>query len=203
LHENTVEAIASGRDAAGPDVGLMVDVNCVWSIPDAIDMARQLRPLDLLWLEEPIWPPEDAAGLAEVRADGAIPVAAGENEATLAQYRQLIAAGAVDIIQPSVVKMGGITQLRQVFALAAANDIATMPHSFYDGPGWLATVQAVSALGPSTANRGSLIEWRWFEPAATLYGQAGRPARGLISPPTNPGLGMDPDADVIARYRID
>ena len=105
---------------------------------DALEMAAKLRPMRPYWLEEPVWPPEDCAALADIRARGGIPIAAGENAATLVQFRQLFEAGAVDVVQPSPSKMGGVTELNKVFALAAEHGVRVVPHSFYDGPAFLA-----------------------------------------------------------------
>ena len=58
VHEITVPAIKAGRDAAGAEIPLMVDVNCAWTVDEAIKMARKLEPLDLKWIEEPVWPPD-------------------------------------------------------------------------------------------------------------------------------------------------
>jgi L-alanine-DL-glutamate epimerase-like enolase superfamily enzyme len=198
LHEITVAPTQAAREAAGEAVGIMLDVNCPWSVREALDMAHKLQPLNLRWLEEPVWPPEDVEGLAQVRASGGIPVAAGENAATLLQYQQLLEAGAVDFLQPSPIKMGGISELRKVYALAAAQQVTVMPHSFYDGPGFLAGVHVNAALG-----QGSLVEWRYFDLEARLYGGAGVPADGSVAVPQGPGLGLDPDPDVIKRYRAD
>jgi len=198
LHEVDVAPTRAAREAAGPDVGIMLDVNCPWSVQEALNMARQLEPLDLLWLEEPVWPPENVAGLAEVRAAGGIAVAAGENAATLMQFQQLLEAGAVDYVQPSPTKMGGISELAKVFVLARAHNATVMPHSFYDGPGLLAAVHVNAALG-----RGSLVEWRFFDLEARLYGDRMVPRDGSIEVPQGPGLGFDPDPAVIARYRVD
>lgn len=196
LHEVEVAPTQAARDAAGEDVGIMLDVNCPWSLREALDMAQKLRPINLRWLEEPVWPPENVAGLARMRANGGIPVAAGENAATLQQYQQLLEAGAVDFLQPSPIKMGGISELRKVFALAAAQNVTVMPHSFYDGPGFLAGVHVNAAVG-----RESLVEWRYFDLEAKLYGSAGVPVNGAIAVPQGPGLGLDPDPEVIERYR--
>jgi len=78
--------------------------------------------------------PENYAGLSELRRSCGIPIAAGENVSTLMEFERLMAAGAVDFVQPSPAKMGGISELRKVFALAAVHNIAVMPHTFYDGP---------------------------------------------------------------------
>src|SRR5260221_5060131 len=61
-----VPQVAAARQAMGPDVALMVDVNCPWSLRQALDMAERFRPFDLTWLEEPVWPPEDHESLAAV-----------------------------------------------------------------------------------------------------------------------------------------
>jgi L-alanine-DL-glutamate epimerase-like enolase superfamily enzyme len=135
--------------------------------------------------------------LAELRRTSGIPIAAGENVSTLMDFERLLAAEAVDFVQPSPAKMGGISELRKIFPLAAVHNIPVMPHSFYDGPGLLAAIHATAALG--TAD--SMIEWRWFDVEAPIYGGALTPKRGRISVPQGPGLGIDPDPDVIRAYR--
>src|ERR1700675_696168 len=88
LHEITVPEIKAARDVTGPGVPIMVDTNCPWTVAEAVEMARRLAPLDLHWLEEPVWPPENLAGLAEVRARGGIATAAGENYGTVWEFRR-------------------------------------------------------------------------------------------------------------------
>jgi L-alanine-DL-glutamate epimerase-like enolase superfamily enzyme len=77
LHQTDVESVRAARAAVGPGIGLMLDANCPWSPAEAIAVARDLEPSGLLWLEEPVWPPEDYDGLARVRRATAIPIAAG------------------------------------------------------------------------------------------------------------------------------
>jgi L-alanine-DL-glutamate epimerase-like enolase superfamily enzyme len=105
----------------------------------------------------------------------------------------------VDFVQPSPAKMGGITEVSKVFPLAAAQDVAVMTHSFYDGPGLLAAIQLAAALGGADAQ----IEWRWFDLEASIYGDALAPRNGRITVPDGPGLGLDPDPEVISAYRCD
>ena len=119
LHEVEIAPARAAREAAGEGVDIMLDVNCPWSLREALDMTEKLRPFNLRWLEEPVWPPENYAGLAQVRASGGIPIAAGENAATLLHYQQMLEARAVDFVQPSPIKMGGVSELRKVFVLAA------------------------------------------------------------------------------------
>jgi L-alanine-DL-glutamate epimerase-like enolase superfamily enzyme len=73
-------------------------------------------------------------GLAELRRTSGIPIAAGENVSTLMDFGRLIAAKAVDFVQPSPAKMGGISELRKVFSLAAVHNITVMPHTFMTAP---------------------------------------------------------------------
>jgi L-alanine-DL-glutamate epimerase-like enolase superfamily enzyme len=198
LHEIEVAPARAAREAAGEDIGLMLDVNCPWTLREALDMAQKLRPLNLRWLEEPVWPPEDHTALAQMRARSGIPIAAGENATTVAQFKHLFDAGAVDFAQPSPAKMGGVSELRKVFTLAAAYNVTVMPHSFYDGPAFLAAVHVNAALG-----RGSMVEWRYFDLEARLYGDQAIPRNGSITVPQTHGLGFDPDPEIIRRYRAD
>lgn len=198
LHEVRVDCVRAAREEAGDEVNIALDVNCPWDVREALDMADRLRCYKLHWLEEPVWPPEDYDGLARVRKEGGIPVAAGENASTLMEFQHLLQAQAVDFVQPSPAKMGGITELRKVFALASAHHATVMVHTFYDGPGLLASVHASAALG----NRHALVEWRYFDLEAQLYGAAGIPVQGALAIPPGPGLGLEPDADVIRDYRV-
>jgi len=198
LHEITEEAVRAAREAAGPDIEITLDVNAPWSVREALDMTEKLRPYNLRWIEEPVWPPEDYAGLAAVRKQGGIPVAAGENASTLMDFQHLLQAGAVDFIQPSPSKMGGISELRKVYALANAYATEVRVHTFYDGPGLLASVHASAALGGPKA----IVEWRYFDLEAQLYGDAIIPKDGRIGVPQGPGLGLEPDPDVIRDYSV-
>ena len=197
LHEIELPAIQAAREEAGPDIELTLDVNCPWTLHEARQTAKELKAIDLKWLEEPLWPPENFDGLAALRKTGGIPIAAGENVYTLMDFERLLAAGAVDFVQPSVAKMGGISELRKVFPLAAVHNVPVMPHSFYDGPGLLAAIHATAAL----ATVDSMIEWRRFDLEAKIYGDALSAKRGRIAVTQKPGLGIDPDPDVIRIYR--
>jgi L-alanine-DL-glutamate epimerase-like enolase superfamily enzyme len=195
LHQIDEASVAAARDTAGPGVALMLDTNCPWTVEEAIRIGRRLERHDLRWLEEPVWPPEDYAGLARVRSAVRIPVACGENEATAFAYGTIIAAGAADIIQPSVTKVGGISEMKKAAALAAAAGITFVPHSFYFGPGLAATLH-VAASTPG-------VPWVEMPPGPLAAPLLARPIRvdgGLVTVPDGPGLGADPDPDVVARF---
>jgi L-alanine-DL-glutamate epimerase-like enolase superfamily enzyme len=82
--------------------------------------------------------------------------------------------------------------------MANANNTTVRVHAFYDGPGLLAVVHANAALGGPDA----WVEWRYFDLEAQLYGDATIPRKGVIAVPQAPGLGLEPSADVIRKYRL-
>jgi len=165
-------------------------------VEEAIAMARRLAPLDLHWLEEPVWPPENLAGLAEVRAKGGIPTAAGENYGTVWEFRRAFEAGAIAFAQPSVTKMGGVTELRRVVALAQSCGVTVVPHSAYFGPGLLASIHCIAAMPGET-----LVERFYCDFAENPLGDAIHPKAGRIAVPQEPGLGVDPDPRLVDRLR--
>ena len=196
LHEITVEAAAAARVAAGPDVAIMLDTNCPWTLDEALAMARGLAPSDLFWLEEPIWPPENHGGLAALRRRATMPIAAGENAISPMDFAAMFAAGAVDIAQPSVTKIGGVTAMREVMAIAAGYNVQVTPHAPYFGPGMLATLQLLAA-SPVPA----LFERLYVDLEASFFGDLSDAVDGRMRIPDGPGLGCDPDMAVIARHK--
>jgi L-alanine-DL-glutamate epimerase-like enolase superfamily enzyme len=196
LHETEEAEVRAARLAAGDDVAIMVDTNCPWTPEQARHMTLKLRPYGLHWLEEPIFPPEDFAAIARLRAGTGVAMAAGENNCTSFQFRDMFAVGAVDYAQPSVTKVGGVSEFLKVAALADAAGVTLMPHSPYFGPGFLATLHLLAARGTP----GGMIERYHMDLEASLYGELVTPVKGHFAVPTGPGLGRDPDPDVIKTY---
>jgi D-galactarolactone cycloisomerase len=196
LHEVSEPVIAAARAAVPRDAALLLDVNCEWSVPEAIAVGKRLAPLGLEWFEEPVFPPEDAAGLRAVGQSTGIPIAAGENCCFATQFAALL--DGIQYVQPSVTKVGGITEFLKVAALARERGVKLAPHSPYFGPGALATLHLLAAL-TQTAR----FEYFYLWPDAALYGPILQPRNGELAAPGAPGLGADPDAAVIGRYRAD
>ncbi|AET92863.1 putative racemase [Burkholderia sp. YI23] len=198
LHEHTVEAVAAAREAVGEDVELMLDVNCAWTPGEAQRIMERLVRYRLKWVEEPIYPPEDFESLARLRQRVPLPLAAGENLANAWAFKAMLASGALDYLQPSVTKVGGISELRTILTLAEMHGCAVAPHSPYFGPGLLATLHLAShsPLIDQVESFGVRLE-------TPLFGPIGLPdANGMIRIPDGPGLGADPDPDVIEACRI-
>jgi D-galactarolactone cycloisomerase len=198
LHEVSEPAIAAARAVLPRDTPLLLDVNCEWSVEDAIAIGRRLAPMAPGWLEEPVFPPEDAAGLRAVGDATGIPIAAGENCCFATQFAALFDAGAVQYAQPSVTKVGGITEFRKIAALALQRGVKLAPHSPYFGPGAIATLHLIAALAPQAR-----FEYFYLRGEASLYESLLSPRSGELRVPLGPGLGADPDPDVIRRYRAD
>jgi L-alanine-DL-glutamate epimerase-like enolase superfamily enzyme len=197
LHETTTAPVKSARQAIGPGIPLMVDLNCPMDGETAIAFAHACREAAPLFLEEPVWPPEDFATLAEVRKQGGLGVAAGENACTAYQFRQMMDAGAVSHAQPSVTKVGGITEYLKVVALADERGVRLAPHSPYFGPGLLATLHLLSLRDDLT-----FVEIFYMKRAACLWrGRTDVDTSGNVAVPDGPGLGYEPDRDVMERYR--
>ena len=198
LHETTVPAVAAARKAIGSDIPLMVDMNCPMSATEAIEFATACRPLAPKFLEEPVWPPEDFRALARVQATGGLMLAAGENACTAFQFREMFEQNAVSYAQPSVTKVGGVTEYQRVVALADRYNVRLAPHSPYFGPGLLATLHMMALRDDKT-----FVEIFYMNREACLWGEAlTLDAKGAIRVPTGPGLGLEPDRKVMERYRV-
>ena len=194
IHEIDPAIIRAARRAAGPAIPLMVDCNCPWTVDEAIAVCRSLEDCHLTWIEEPVWPPEDHAGLARVRAEGGIPVAAGENVATPVEFERMFEAGALDYAQPSATKTGGVSALLEVIAAGTAAGVHVVPHSAYFGPGLLASIHVCAAAG-----RGAWVERFYCDFEENPLGEAINPKGGRIAVPQGPGLGVDPDPVLLER----
>src|SRR5262245_39544707 len=195
LHQTDVASVRAAREAVGPDVELMLDTNCPWSPAEAIRMARALAPFRLFWLEEPVWPPEDYAGLAQVRAAIDTPIALGENESTLFGFREIVERGAADILQPSITKVGGISEFKKIAALAQAANLPIAPHSFYFGPGLAATLHVAATFGGALP-----VEIGTGELETPFLTRPLEARDGWIEVPSGPGLGVEINEEAVRRY---
>jgi len=195
LHQTDVESVRAAREAVGPDVELMLDANCPWSPEGDIGMARALAPHRLFWLEEPVWPPEDYAGLARVAAATETPIALGENESTLFGFREIVERRAADILQPSITKVGGISEFKKIAALAQAVNVPIAPHSFYFGPGLAATLHVAASFGGSLP-----VEFPTGELETPFLARAIEAHDGLVEVPQGPGLGIEINEEAIRRH---
>jgi L-alanine-DL-glutamate epimerase-like enolase superfamily enzyme len=197
LHEHSVEAVAAARRAIGPDVSLMVDTNCHWDNPDdVIAICNDLEQYDIAWLEEPLYPADDYDVMAQIRRAVRVPIAAGENLGNYNDVRWLADAKAVDIIQPSVAKLGGITAMVKAMSYSEDRGIRAVPHSPFLGPALMATIHLIAAMP-----RPALCEHRFCDLERSPLGESMISERGCLAVPDRPGLGFEVDQAVVEKYR--
>jgi D-galactarolactone cycloisomerase len=197
IHEIGTAEVAAARSAIGKDIPLTVDMNCPWSCDDALKMAEAWKPYDVFWMEEPIWPPDDFSAMAKFAAKSPIRLAAGENAGSLEEFERLMDIGKVTFVQPSVTKVGGITEMLRIIQAAKSRGVTVAMHSPYFGPGLAATVHLIAALLPQ-----SFVEWYFCDLAARPFGgeiDANRTGAAIV--PQAPGLGVGPDYEAIKKYR--
>jgi L-alanine-DL-glutamate epimerase-like enolase superfamily enzyme len=195
LHQTDVASVRAAREAVGPNVELMLDVNCPWTPAEAVGMARALAPYRLFWFEEPVWPPEDYTGLGEVTRQTDTPIALGENESTLYGFREIIERRAGDILQPSITKVGGITEFKKIAALAQAANLPIAPHSFYFGPGLAATLHVAATWGGPMP-----VEFPTGEHETSFLAHPIQAVDGYVEVPSGPGLGVEINEEAIRRH---
>jgi D-galactarolactone cycloisomerase len=190
--ETDVERVRAVREAIGPKIDLMIDANNRWTAPEAIRFGRLVEKYNPFWFEEPV-EADDFAGCAEVKRKLSIPIAAGENEFTRWGARDLITANAVDILQCDTVLAGGISEGRKIATLASANHIRVSPH----GNPHMAVHLLASLPNALIMETYPAVESQ-YNLALPLF-----PVKdGYIETPKKPGLGIDPDPEVVKKYRV-
>ena len=196
---------AIGRAIEGKPVTLMVDTNHAYGRAEALRLGRALEAYNLRWYEEPVVP-EDVQGYVECRNRLSMPIAGGENEHTLFGFRALLAAGAVDIAQPDIGSCGGITAARHIIALAHAHGVQVNPHVWGSAIAQAASLQVIAAI--------PLAHHSLFAQEPVLeYDRSAHPFRqqlitqpiamseGWVAIPALPGLGIEVDRAVVAKFR--
>jgi len=188
--------IRAARRGIGPDVELMVDAHGSLDVATATQLACGMAEHGVTWFEEPV-SPDDHDGLAEVRAAGGVPVAAGENEFTRFDFLSLLTKRAVDVIQPDLGIAGGFTEVRRIAALASSFGVRLAPHNWGSGLIFAASLHmTLSApnchfLEVSQATN-PLVHELFEEPFEIRDGQVYMPDR--------PGLGYTLRKDLEKRF---
>ncbi|MEO3830171.1 mandelate racemase/muconate lactonizing enzyme family protein [Actinomadura sp. B10D3] len=190
-----VERVFAVREAIGPDALLMVDANTEWDLPTAVRFLRDIEPARPFFIEEPV-SPDLYHQAAEIRRKTDCRVAGFETEYTRFAYRELLAAGAVDVVQPDPCWCGGLSEARRIAAMAAAYGRLCVPHSISSAFSFLISAQFVASL-----ENGFLVEWdatgspwmdRYLHPGLLT-------ADGRFAVPDRPGHGFRPDLDELGE----
>jgi len=185
----SVERVRVMRDAIGPDIDLMCDINQLWSVHHAIDVGRRIEPYHLYWLEDPVTH-DDYPGLARVADALATPIAAGEYHYGIVPFRHLLEARSIDIVMIDLLRVGGITQWLKVAGMAEAFNLPVVSHLLPE-----IHVQLVAAVP-----NGLTVEYMPW--SLRLFEEGPAIENGLIVVPKRPGLGLAFDAAAIKRYQV-
>jgi len=181
--EEDVARVEAVREAMGPATELYVDANGAYGVEQAIRMAERFIAHDVRLFEEPV-PPNDIGGLAAVRAVSPIPIATGEHEYEAAGLRRLADAGAADVLQPDIFRIGGVTGWRRAAAVAAEHGLPLMSHGAQ-----LASLQVGCATAGFAAAEHMAIQ---VEMDRLWYPEIPEPVGGRWAPlPDRPGMGLE------------
>jgi len=190
-----VERVKAVREAIGPDVSLLVDANCAYRAYEAVQIAKRMEEYDIFWFEEPV-APDDYEGHKRLADMTIIPIASGENEYTRYGFRDLIATGAVPILNADAKVLGGVTEWMKVAALAQAHDLRIAPHGSQD-----IHIHLVSAI-----SNGLILEY-YRDSTDPMHGKILKETLrlnddGTVSPTESPGIGVDPNYEFLEQYRV-
>ncbi len=208
-----VAVIARVREAIGDRLEIMVDANQGWRMPGdraprwdvatAARVANELAELDVYWLEEPLRC-DDYDGYAALRRRTDLRIAAGEMVRSMAEARDLLARGGVDVLQTDVMLTGGVSGNRRIAALADLHGRVWSPHTWSNGFGLVANLHVACAFStcpylevPYDPPAWSPARRDFLLPTELAIG-----ADGTIAPPAGPGLGVEPDLDALEEHRV-
>jgi L-alanine-DL-glutamate epimerase-like enolase superfamily enzyme len=184
----SVERVRVLREAIGPDVDLMCDINQLWSVTHAVEVGRRVEPYQLYWLEDPV-AHDDFAGLARVADALATPIAAGEYHYGIVPFRHLLEARSIDVVMIDLVRVGGITQWMKVAGMAEAFNLPVVSHLLPE-----IHVHLVAA-----APNGLTVEYMPW--SLRLFEETPAIEQGQLVVPAKPGLGLAFDRKALERYR--
>ena len=193
--KDDAERVRAGRSAAGDDFVMIVDANQGWSRAQAIEFCRHAEELDIRWFEEPVHWQNDRLDMAATRAQGGIPVCAGQSEISRAGCRDLMMSGAIDVCNFDASWGGGPTEWRRVAALAQA---FTVEMGHHEEP-------QVSAQLLASIPNGTYLETFHRDRDPMFYDLvANRSAfdNGYYAVPQGPGFGIEMDKATIEKHRV-
>ena len=184
-----VERARLVRQAIGPGIDLMCDINQRWSVHQAIDIGGRLEDVHFFWWED-VTAHDDYAGIARVADALATPVAGGEYVYGIAPFRHMLEARSVDVVMIDLLRVGGIANWMKVAGMAQAFNLPVVSHLFPE-----IHVHLVAA-----APNGLTVEYMPW--SLRLFEEAPRPVNGQLEVPSAAGLGLRFNREVIERYAL-
>jgi L-alanine-DL-glutamate epimerase-like enolase superfamily enzyme len=188
--EASVERVRVMREAIGPDVDLMCDINQLWSVNQAIEVGKRVEPYHLFWLEDPT-AHDDYVGLARIADSLTTPIAAGEYHYGIVPFRHMLEARSIDIVMIDLLRAGGITQWMKIAGMAEAFNLPVVSHLVPE-----LHVHLIAAIP-----NGLTVEYMPW--TLRLWEETPKLDRGQLVVPTKPGLGLAFDQAALKRYQVD
>ena len=185
--ERTVRLVRRVREAVGTQADLLLGTHGQFTPSGAIRLARRLEAFDPLWFEEPV-PPELPEQMALVARGTCIPIATGERLTTKYEFARVLAAGAANILQLNLGRVGGMLEAKKVAALAEVHYAQIAPH-LYCGPIVGAANIQLATCSPNFLILEGIQRWDGFH--AAILQTPLRWEAGYVIPPTTPGLGVE------------
>jgi len=185
----SIERVRVMREAIGPDLDLMCDINQLWSVNQAIEVGRRIEPYQLFWLEDPTTH-DDYPGLARIADALGTPIAAGEYHYGIVPFRHLLEHRSIDIVMIDLLRAGGVTQWMKIAGMAEAFNLPVVSHLIPEFH-----VHLVAAIP-----NGLTVEYMPW----TLHLCEETPAlqSGQLVVPAKPGFGLAFDQAALKRYQI-
>jgi D-galactarolactone cycloisomerase len=209
--KDDVKLCQAVRDGIGPDFDFMVDANHCYTTSDAFYVGHALEDLGAYWFEEPV-APEDLDGYRELRAGLKVNISGGEAEFNRWGWRSILENRGLDIAQPEVCALGGISEYLRVLALCHAHHTPVINHVWGSAIAIATNIQLLAAMPPLPGGLFPREPWLEFDTTHNIFrdellqdpldiqGQVAR--TGTVTVPTGPGIGVTPDRVVLDRYRI-
>ena len=193
--------IAAVRDAVGPEIGIAVDFHGRVHRPMAKMLAKELEPLRLMFIEEPVLS-EHKEALREIANHCSTPIALGERLYSRWDFKAFLAGGCVDIVQPDLSHAGGISECRKIAAMAEAYDVALAPHCPL-GPIALAACLQLDAVSYNAVIQEQSLGIHYNKDNDLLDYLVDRSVfdyrDGAVEIPNGPGLGIEINEDYVAK----
>lgn len=197
--EGDLRSVQIVRETLGPDFTIFTDAAGMYSLPDALRLARGLEPLNAGWLEAPL-NPEDFDKHAQLRRSINIPIAS-DQIFNRWQARDLFRAGSIDVVQPDVCRTGGITECKRIADLADAFGYAATPHVSI---GTAVQFAASAHVACATPNQTWMEFWYGANPLGdAVITEPLRIEHGYLHLPPGPGLGITVREDVIRGFVVE
>ncbi len=185
--EREVERIRVMREAIGPQIDLMCDINQRWEVRQAISIGSRVEEFHLFWLED-VTTCDDYDALAAVTAALDTPIAGGEYVYGITPFRHMLEARSVDIVMVDVLRAGGITQWMKIAGMAQAFNLPVVNHLCPE-----ISVHLVAAIP-----NGLTVEYMPW--SGGLFREVPQQQDGLLAVPAKPGLGLEFDPEVFRRH---